>query len=104
MITREVAEQDLVEKVSSMLARNNDEQEEEVVLLPAAVVNDGEEAVEDGNEGVSSLSAVAATPAMFDIGDNLDDGKPLSTTSDVDQDPFGFFETLPVAGHSHMKH
>lgn len=110
MITREYAERELVAKEPAMDAKRRKdeakkrrEEEERAVVSTAVAVDDGEEAVEDGDERVSSPSGVVATPAMPRIDDNLDDGEPLSAISDDDDDPYGFFETLPVAGPSRSK-
>ena len=50
----------------------------------------------NGNKRVSLPSAAVSTSAVTDIDDVLDDGEPLSAISDDDEDPFGFYETLPV--------
>ena len=107
MITREYAEHELVLKRPAMeanqkrhCAKKRQEEERRVVVPPAAVGHDHDEASEDGTEGVSLPLTVAATPAVTDIDDGLDDGEPLSTISDDDNNPFGFFETLPIPSSS----
>ena len=107
MITREDAERELVGKLDSMSAQSGDrlhEEEEEVVPPPPAADFGGDHASEDSDEPLSASTTTPPLPQMRTFLDELDDDEPLSTISDGDNDPFGFFETLPQAGPSCTKH
>lgn len=107
MITREEAERDLVAKGPYRAQQSGDrrqEEEEEEAAPPPAEISNGDEPLEDGNEELLSSSDPIATPVLPQIDDVLDDGSPLSTINDDDEDPFGFFETLPIAGPSRTQH
>ncbi|CBQ72273.1 related to transposase (fragment), partial [Sporisorium reilianum SRZ2] len=49
-------------------------------------------------------AAQGDTRQCFLLPDDLDDGEPLSAISNDEEDPFGFFETLPKPGPSRMRH
>ncbi|SPO22766.1 uncharacterized protein UTRI_01444 [Ustilago trichophora] len=109
MITREQAERELIWKEPAIAAKQRKKQRKEKrgqekhrARLPSPVLDDGDKALSDSDKGVSMLLASAAPPAVPQAADELDDGEPLSTINDSDEDPFGFYATLPVATSSRV--
>ncbi|SJX65261.1 related to transposase [Sporisorium reilianum f. sp. reilianum] len=106
IITQEEAERALAEKEASTSTNRggNCQEEEEVVAAPSAAVIDRDDTLVDRDEAISASSTTTTMTAMLLAADDLDDGEPLSAISDDEEDPFGFFETLPKPGPSRMRH
>ncbi|CDR88176.1 related to transposase [Sporisorium scitamineum] len=107
MITQEFAKQELVAKGTSMLRNDGDQQhmeEEDGVLPPSVAVFDGDKASEDGNEALSASAMTPSPPHMHTFLDELDDNDPLSTINNDNPGGFGFFDTVPVASSSYIRH
>ncbi|SPO28103.1 related to transposase [Ustilago trichophora] len=103
MITREHAERELVTKgigSSSQSKGKGRQVDTEVVPPSAAAAADRDEAGIDGDEALLSSSSTLTTPSMQNLDDELSESEPLSAIRDDKEDPFGFFELLPVAGPS----
>ncbi|SPO22558.1 related to transposase [Ustilago trichophora] len=103
MITREHAERELVTKGIAKVSQSKgkDRQTDKEVVLPSALAAaDGDEADIDGDEASSSSLSTLTTPSMENLDDELGENEPLSAIRDDEEDPFGFFDTLPVAGPS----
>ncbi|SPO24922.1 related to transposase [Ustilago trichophora] len=103
MITREHAERELVTKgigSSSQSKGKGRQVDTEVVPPSAAAAADRDEAGIDGDEALLSSSSTLTTPSMQNLDDELSESEPLSAIRDDEEDPFGFFELLPVAGPS----
>ncbi|SJX64198.1 uncharacterized protein SRS1_06028 [Sporisorium reilianum f. sp. reilianum] len=95
MITHKYAERELVTKKPAIAANRRKhrqkkcwQEEEEVVAPPPATADDGDEAL-------LTSPPTPSPPPMQKFLDELNDGKPLSAITDGDDDPFGFFDTLP---------
>ncbi|CBQ68564.1 conserved hypothetical protein [Sporisorium reilianum SRZ2] len=107
MITRKYAERELVTKKPAIAAnwrkhrqKKRRQEEEEVVAPPLAAADDGDNASEDGDEALLTSPPTPSPPPMQRFLDELDDSEPLSAITDGDNDPFGFFDTLPQPGPS----
>ncbi|SJX63439.1 related to transposase [Sporisorium reilianum f. sp. reilianum] len=74
-----------------------------VVAAPSAAVDDRNDASEDGDEDLLAPPTMPSPLPTHSFLDELDDGEPLSAVKDDDPGSFGFFETLPIPGPSHIR-
>lgn len=105
IISRKDAERELVAK-GKPKSRNTQgtDQEEEEVAPPAVAVADRDEAFDDGDDDDLMPLNTPSPPPMHTFLDELDDDEPLSAISDDDPGGFGFFDTVPIASSSRIKH
>ncbi|SPO28681.1 related to transposase [Ustilago trichophora] len=106
MITRAEAEQHLVGK-GAYKGRNTGgkqrEEEEVEEAEEAEAVSGGDEAVPDGDKGLSASPTISATPAEPNLTNNIDPELSLDAINDDDLGGFGFFDIMPVASSSHVR-
>ncbi|SPO26631.1 related to transposase [Ustilago trichophora] len=105
MITRAEAEQHLVGKGAYKGKNTGGKQQEEEVVeeAEAKAVSGGDEAVPDGDEGLSTSPSISATPAEPNLTNNIDPELCLDAINDDDLGGFGFFDIMPVASSSRVR-
>lgn len=106
MITREHAKRELVAKgpANAQQLKGKGRQQEEQVALPSSVAEaDDNGTADDGNKSGLAPSLTSSTPPMHCLVDSLDDGKPLTTSSEESLDPALFYDDMPLASSSCVK-
>lgn len=107
MITRQHAEHKLVQKRPAIEAKQRKKkqkekrrQEKRTTPPPSQAPDNNNKAACDDDEAVSASSAAAATPLPPQAFDKLIGREPLGAIDNNNQDPFGFYATLPIATSS----
>lgn len=95
MISQEQAEQELVAKQPAIDQAHQRLRRREECITAA---DGNKEDSDDDKEALLSLPTPSTLPHTFL--DDLDDGKPLSADNNNNDNPFGFFEMLPIPSSS----